>query len=82
MTSWHPLTDLTRLLEALAKEVVTATEQDVRQAYGQDGHSVRATAKEVSRMIFASDRIDLDDPDENIALIEPTMSREPPHKQH
>ena len=82
MTGWHPLMDLTRLLEALAKEIVAATEQDVRQAYGLDGHSVRATAKEVSRMIFPSDRIDLDDPEENIALIEPSTSREPAHKQH
>ena len=82
MTSWHPHMDLARLLEALAEEIVAATEQEVRVACGQDGRSVRATARDVSRMIFASDRIDPGDPEENIALIEPTMSREPPHKQH
>jgi len=73
--------DLARLLEALANEIVTTTDIEVREAYGWDGHTVQATAKEISRMIFA-DRIDLDDLGENIVLIEPTMSRGPAHKQH
>jgi len=81
MTSWHPDIDLARLLEALADEVVATTEQEVHEAYAWDGHAVRATAKEVSRMIFG-DRIDLDDPDENIIVVEPTMNRDSAHKQH
>ena len=84
MSSWRPQIDLARLLEALANEIVTTTEQEVRESCGWDERTVRATAKEISRMIFG-DRIDLDDlgdPNETIVLVEPTMSRGPAHKQH
>jgi len=81
MSSWRPQIDLARLLEALANEIVTTTEQEVRAAYGWDERAVQTAAKEIGRMIFG-DRIDLDDLGENIVLIEPTMSRGPAHKQH
>jgi hypothetical protein len=84
MSSWRPQNDLARLLEALANEIVTTTELELRAAYGWDERAVRATAKEISRMILG-DRIDLDDlvdPDKTIVLVEPTKSRGPAHKQH
>jgi hypothetical protein len=81
MSSWRPQIDLARLLEALANEIVTTTEQEVRAAYGWDERAVQTAAKEIGRMIFG-DRIDLDDLGENIVLVEPMMSRGPAHKQH
>ena len=81
MSSWRPQIDLARLLEALANEIVSATDLEVREAHGWDGRAVQATAKEISRMILGN-RIDLDDLGENIVLVEPTMSRGPAHKQH
>jgi hypothetical protein len=81
MSSWRPQIDLAQLLEALANEIVTTTEQEVHAAYGWDERAVRATAKEISRMILR-DRVDLDDLGENIVLVEPTMSRDRAHKQH
>jgi hypothetical protein len=41
----EPHTDLMRLLEALANEIVSTTEQEVRQACAFDGWSIAMTAK-------------------------------------
>ena len=84
MSSWRPQIDLARLLEALANEIVTTTEQEVRAAHGWDERAVQTAAKEIGRMIFGG-RINLDDlgdPNETIVLVGPTMSRGPTHKQH
>jgi hypothetical protein len=45
MSRWEPHIDLMRLLEALANEVVSTTEQEVRQACAEDGWSIAMTAK-------------------------------------
>jgi hypothetical protein len=45
MSRWEPHTDLMRLLEALANEIVSTTEQEVRQVCAGDGWSIAMTAK-------------------------------------
>jgi hypothetical protein len=45
MSGWEPHTDLMRLLEALANEIVSTTEEEVRQACAWDGWSIAMTAK-------------------------------------
>jgi hypothetical protein len=52
MTRWDPQIDLTRLLEALAREILAAGDDDVR--HGTLAESVvRASADEVRRVIDA-----------------------------
>ncbi len=45
MSRWEPHIDLMRLLEALGNEIVSTTEQEVRQACAEDGWSMAMTAK-------------------------------------
>jgi hypothetical protein len=45
MSRWEPHIDLMRLLEALGNEIVSTTEQEVRQACAFDGWSIAMTAK-------------------------------------
>jgi hypothetical protein len=55
MSRWEPHTDLIRLLEALANEIVSTTEEEVRQACAFDGWSIAMTAcKEVRELIDAA----------------------------
>jgi hypothetical protein len=67
MSRWDPHIDLMRLLEALGNEIVSTTEQDVRQACGEHGWSIAMTAKlrckEVRDVIDAASG-DQDDPGE------------------
>ena len=52
MTRWDPQTDLSRLLDALAREILAASDDDVR--HGTLAASVvRASADEVRRVIDA-----------------------------
>lgn len=53
MTSWHPSLDLARLLEALSEEIVTATDEEVRQTSGLQGWTIANTALEVRSLIIA-----------------------------
>jgi hypothetical protein len=50
VNSWEPPTDLTRLLEALAQEVVASTEADVHMACIGGRPSVPATSLEVDEL--------------------------------
>jgi hypothetical protein len=58
MSRWEPHTDLMQLLEALANEIVSTTEQDVRQVCAEDGWSMAMTTKlrckEVRELIDAA----------------------------
>ncbi len=58
MSRWEPHIDLMRLLEALGNEIVSATEEEVRQACAWDGWSIAMTAKlrckEVRELIDAA----------------------------
>ena len=51
MSIWRPQTDLDRLLDALAAELMAASDDDVRRASGSRG--VAAAADEVRRVIDA-----------------------------
>jgi hypothetical protein len=44
MSRWEPDIDLMRLLEALANEIVSTTELEVRQACAEGGRSMAGTA--------------------------------------
>jgi hypothetical protein len=57
MTSWRPHIDLARLLDALAAELMAASNDDVRRAGGARG--IAAAADEVRQVIDAV----LGDPD-------------------
>ena len=45
MSRWEPHIDLMRLLEALGNEIVSMTEQDVREACAGEGWSMAMTAR-------------------------------------
>ncbi len=45
MSRWEPHIDLMRLLDALANEIVSTTEEEVRQACAWDGWTIAMTAK-------------------------------------
>jgi hypothetical protein len=60
MTNCHPDVDLVRLLEALGREVVATTDEDVCRVCAAHQRSVRATAGEVRRLLAVM--IDIDDP--------------------
>ncbi|HLH91446.1 MAG TPA: hypothetical protein VKX28_23590 [Xanthobacteraceae bacterium] len=49
MSQWRPQTDLERLLDALAAELMAASDDDVRRASGPRG--IAAAADEVRRVI-------------------------------
>lgn len=51
MSMWRPQIDLERLLDALAAEVIAASDDDVRRASGPRG--IAAAADEVRRVIDA-----------------------------
>ena len=52
MSRWEPHADLMRLLEALANEIVSTTEQDVLQACAEEGWSTaKLGCKEVRELI-------------------------------
>jgi len=51
MTSWRPHIDLARLLDALAAELMAASDDDVRRAAGHRGTA--AAADEVRQVIDA-----------------------------
>jgi len=52
MTRWDPQIDFARLLDALAQEILAASDDDVRQLTLADS-VVRASADEVRRVIEA-----------------------------
>jgi hypothetical protein len=51
MTSLRPHIDLVRLLEALAEEIIAATDDEVRQTCAGYGRPVHGVAGEVSRLL-------------------------------
>ncbi|MBR0840687.1 hypothetical protein JQ607_10855 [Bradyrhizobium liaoningense] len=59
MTRWHPSLDLARLLEALSEEILTATDEEVRQTAGQQGWKIANSAHEIRELIRAA-RSDVD----------------------
>ena len=81
MTNWQPHVDLARLLEALAEEIVAATEPEIHQGCAEGGHSVRAAARETRRIIGAATG-DLDDAHGRIALVGRTLCDHLVYKQH
>ncbi|MCK1724974.1 hypothetical protein [Bradyrhizobium sp. 142] len=59
MTRWDPGLDLDRLLEALGKEILVATDEEVWQTSGLQGWNVAGAAIEVRALISAA-RADVD----------------------
>ncbi len=54
MTHWDPQIDLARLLEALAREILATSDDDVRRGSLAAESVIRASADEVRRLIDAA----------------------------
>jgi hypothetical protein len=50
VTHWHPRLDLARLLDALAEEILAATDEEVRAAAAQ-GRKIASAAREVRLLV-------------------------------
>ncbi|MGY3610893.1 MULTISPECIES: hypothetical protein [unclassified Bradyrhizobium] len=70
MTRWHPSLDLARLLEALSKEILAATDKEVRQTSALQGWTIANTALEVREVIKAAHRDVTGSLDRNFGLNE------------
>jgi hypothetical protein len=81
MTRWDPQVDLSRLLDALAREILAASDDDVR-GLTLAASVVRASADEVRRVIDAvlGDGAEAGDPDARPPHA--VFLREPPPRQH
>ena len=69
MTQWDPQIDLARLLEALAHEILSTSDDDVRRASVEGERAIRVSADEVRRVIDAilGDGVDAGDLDASLA---------------
>jgi hypothetical protein len=56
MTRWHPRLDLDRLLDGLSEDILSATDDEVRQLHGKP---IASTAHEV-RLLIKAARADRD----------------------
>ncbi len=54
MTRWHPALDLARLLNSSSKEVLAATDEEVRQTSALQGWTIANTARVVREVIKAA----------------------------
>ncbi|MGY3077969.1 hypothetical protein ACVWZZ_004377 [Bradyrhizobium sp. LM6.10] len=54
MTRWHPSLDLERLFESLSVEILSATDEEVRQMSDRQGWKVANTAQELRKLIRAA----------------------------
>ncbi|MCK1533710.1 MULTISPECIES: hypothetical protein [unclassified Bradyrhizobium] len=54
MTRWHPSLDLERLFESLSVEILSATDEEVRQMSDHQGWKVANTAQELRKLIRAA----------------------------
>jgi hypothetical protein len=87
VTRWQPGLELTRLLEALAEDIIAATDEEVRRMHGR---TIASTAREV-RLFIGTARADTDeslrkDPGESLSgpgagSRRPDIHRRPPHHQ-
>jgi hypothetical protein len=81
MSGWTPHIDLARLLDALGREIVATTDQEVGTACFEDGDSIHAAAKDVRALIGAVID-DPDDPDAGVAPVGTADGREHRLRQH
>jgi len=79
--NWQPQIELTRLLAALAEEIVAATPEDLHLASVLADRPVAAAAKEVRELIAAASG-DQDEPDLGLPLAEAARRREHCARQH
>jgi hypothetical protein len=79
VTRWQPCVELTQMLETLSDDIMTASDEDVRQMHGR---KIASTAREVRLLIKAAragkDR-DLP-PGVNAGSGEPGASLQPPQR--
>jgi hypothetical protein len=80
MSRWDPHVDLVRLFEALAQDVVEASDEEVRQPYHRLCRcSVRESAVEVRTLIATAMG---DEPDPRLLVAEAMLRRERCARQH
>jgi hypothetical protein len=85
VTRWQPDLELTRLLEALAEDIIAATDEEVRRMHGR---TIASTAREV-RLFIGTARPGTDESlrkDESLSgpgagSRRPDIHRRPPHHQ-
>jgi hypothetical protein len=65
VTRWHPNLDLARLIEALSKEILAATDDDVRASAGP-GRKLAGAAREVRWLIQSACAEADDEPDRGL----------------
>jgi len=54
MKRWRPHVDLVRLSRALAREILAASELEVREIAARSGHSLAGAARDVRRLFAAA----------------------------
>ena len=81
MKGWTPHTDLDRLLDALAEEILAADDHDVRLLSGLSGFSTTGAARRV-RMLIEAVNDSQDEPDPNMPCAEAMHRREVCFRSH
>jgi hypothetical protein len=80
MSRWDPHADLARLMEALAQDIVGASDEEVRQSvYGAGRCSVTGSADGVRSLIAAAMG---DEPDRRLIVADTMLRRERCVRQH
>jgi hypothetical protein len=79
MTEWKPHIDLARLLEALSREIMATSDEDVREACAEDERSIEAAAK-VSGLVAAASSDEVGEFEANLPSAETANDREYRHR--
>jgi hypothetical protein len=80
MSRWDPHADLARLVEALAQDIIAASDEEVRQPHHWAHRcSVRESAVEVRTLIAAAME---DEPDPGLLVADAVLRRERCARQH
>jgi len=80
MSRWDPHADLARLIEALAQDIVAASDEEVRRPYHPaPSCSLHETADEVRSLIAAAMG---DEPDQRLIVADAVLRRERYVRQH
>jgi hypothetical protein len=80
MTKWKPHTDLARLLEALSREIMATSEDDVRGVCAADERSMEAAANRVRDLVAAAMGDDVGEIEASLPNVESPDHREYRHR--
>jgi hypothetical protein len=80
MTEWKPHIDLARLLEALSREIMATSDEDVRSACAEDERSIEAEVSQVSGVVAAVTSDEVGEFEANLPSAETADAREYRHR--